>query len=46
MKTYGGTEVQLQAFLTAALDGRELSASHPGRFTPGVRARGTHWIGG
>jgi hypothetical protein len=23
-----------------------LSASHPGRFTPGERAPGTHWIGG
>jgi hypothetical protein len=29
-------------FLTSALDGRNLSASRPGRFTPGERAPGTH----
>jgi hypothetical protein len=39
MKTYGGMEVYLQAFLTSALDGGEWSASSPGSFT-----RGTHWI--
>jgi hypothetical protein len=33
-------------FLTSALDGGELSASRPGRFTPGERASDTHWIGG
>jgi hypothetical protein len=27
------------------LDGGEWSASCPGRFTPGERASGTHWIG-
>jgi hypothetical protein len=27
------------------LDESEWSASHPGRFTPGERAPGTHWIG-
>jgi hypothetical protein len=32
--------------LTSALDGGELSASRPGRFTPRKRARSTHWIGG
>jgi hypothetical protein len=32
--------------LTAALDGGEWSASHPSRFTPRERVRGTHWIGG
>jgi hypothetical protein len=32
--------------LTSALDGGEWSASRPGRFTPGERAPGTHWIGG
>jgi hypothetical protein len=32
--------------LTSALDGGELSASHPNRFTPRERAPGTHWIGG
>jgi hypothetical protein len=31
--------------MTSALDGGEWSASRPGRFTPGERARGTHWIG-
>jgi hypothetical protein len=29
-----------------ALVGGEWSASRTGRFTPGVRAPGTHWIGG
>jgi hypothetical protein len=33
-------------FLTWALAGGELSASRPGRFTPGEKAPGTHWIGG
>jgi hypothetical protein len=33
-------------FLISALIGGEWSASHPGRFTPGERAPGTHWIGG
>jgi hypothetical protein len=32
--------------LTSALVGGEWSASRPGRFTPGERAPGTHWIGG
>jgi hypothetical protein len=32
--------------LTSELDGGEWSALRPGRFTPGGRARGTHWIGG
>jgi hypothetical protein len=31
-------------FLTSALDGGELSASQPGRFTPGEWAPDTHWI--
>jgi hypothetical protein len=39
-------EVQLHVFLTSTLDGGEWSASRPGRFTPGVRAPGTHLIGG
>jgi hypothetical protein len=43
MKMYGGVDV----FLTsAALVGGEWSASLIGRFTPGERAPGTHWIGG
>jgi len=32
---------QLLAFLTTALDGSELSASRPGRFSPS-----THWVTG
>jgi hypothetical protein len=35
-----------QIFLTSALAGGEWLASRPGRFTPGERAPGTHWIGG
>jgi len=31
--------VELQAFLTLALDGGEWSVSHPGRFTPREIAR-------
>jgi hypothetical protein len=31
---------------TSALDGGEWSASRPNRFTPGLRAAGTHWTGG
>jgi hypothetical protein len=46
MKTYGGVDVQIQIFLTMALVRDEWSASRPGRFTSGVRAPGTHWIGG
>jgi hypothetical protein len=34
MKAYGGTDLQIHIFLTSALDGDELSASRPGRFTP------------
>jgi hypothetical protein len=33
-------------FLHSALVGGEWSASGTGRFTPGERAPGTHWIGG
>jgi len=36
----------LHAFLTSALDGSEWSVSHPDRFTSGVTALGTPWIGG
>jgi hypothetical protein len=32
--------------LTSALDEGEWSTSRPGRFTPGERVPGTHWIGG
>jgi hypothetical protein len=33
-------------FLKSALDGSEWSASRHGRFTPGERFPGTHWIAG
>jgi hypothetical protein len=46
MKAYGGVDVYIHIFLTSALAGGEWSASRPGRFTPGERAPGTHWIGG
>jgi hypothetical protein len=45
MKTYGGVDVYIHIFLASALVGGEWSASRPGRFTPGERAPGTHWIG-
>jgi hypothetical protein len=45
MKAYGGVDVQIHILLTSALVG-EWSASRPGRFTPGERVPGTHWIGG
>jgi hypothetical protein len=32
--------------LTPALDGGDLSASHPSHFTPEERVSGIHWIGG
>jgi len=35
MKTYGGVEVSLRAFLTSAVDGGQWSASRTGRFTYG-----------
>jgi hypothetical protein len=35
MKAYWEVEVQLHSFLNWALDGRELSASRPGRLNPG-----------
>jgi hypothetical protein len=46
MKKYGGMKVYFHAHLAVALQGGEWSASRPGRFTPGERANGTHWIGG
>jgi hypothetical protein len=46
MKAYGGVDLQTQVFLTSKLVGGEWSTSRPGRFTPGERAPGTHWIGG
>jgi hypothetical protein len=46
MKAYGGEDVQFHIFLTSALVGGEGSASHPGHFTPGLRAPGARLIGG
>jgi len=34
IKEYGEVEIQIQEFLTSALDGDEGSASRRGRFTP------------
>jgi hypothetical protein len=46
MKTYGGVEVYLHAFLTLALNGCGWSVSHPGHFIPEERAPSIHCIGG
>jgi hypothetical protein len=45
MKTHGGGDVWIRVFLTSALVGGEWSDSRLGRFAPGSRAPGTHWIG-
>jgi hypothetical protein len=42
----GQVDVYIRIFLTSALVRGERSASRPGRFIPGERAHGTHWIGG
>jgi hypothetical protein len=46
MKTYRGVDVLIHIFLTSAQAGGDWSASRLGRFTPGEKAPGTHWIGG
>jgi hypothetical protein len=46
MKAYVGVDVYIHIFLTSALVGGDWSTSRPGRFFPGERAPGTHWIGG
>jgi hypothetical protein len=43
---YEELEVQLDPFLTSALDRGEWSDSRPGRFTPGKTAPVIHWIEG
>jgi hypothetical protein len=45
-KTDGGATVQLRAFLTSALDGREWSASLFGRFSLRGKASVNHGMGG
>jgi hypothetical protein len=45
-KANGGVDVEIHIFLTSALVGGEWSASRPGRFIPGERVPGNHWIGG
>jgi hypothetical protein len=42
----GGRDVQIHVFLTSELDGGELSASRPSRFTLGEIAPDIDWIGG
>jgi hypothetical protein len=46
MKTYGGVDVHIHFSVNSALVGSACSASRPGRFTPGERDPGTHWMGG
>jgi hypothetical protein len=46
MKAYGEVDVWINVFSTSALIVGEWSASRPGRFTPGERAPGAHWIRG
>jgi hypothetical protein len=41
-----GVGLQIHIFLTSALVGGEWPASRPGRFNPGERTPGTHWIWG
>jgi hypothetical protein len=45
IRRVGGVVLLLHAFLISALDGLKWAASHPGPFTLGERAPGTHWIG-
>jgi hypothetical protein len=49
MKVYGVVHVQIQLFLTSALVGGELSASHPNCFITGERSPSTQrtrtWVG-
>jgi hypothetical protein len=46
MKAYGGVDLYIHVFLTSELVGDELSASRPGRLTPGGKIPDTHWMGG
>jgi hypothetical protein len=44
MKAHGEVDVLIHIFLASTLVGGDLSASRLGRFTPGERALGAHWI--
>jgi hypothetical protein len=46
MKAYRGVDVEIHVFLISVLVGSEWLASGHGRFTPGERGPGTHWIVG
>ena len=46
IKVYGWVELQLHSLLIPDVVIGEWRASCPGRFTAGLRAHGTHWIGG
>jgi hypothetical protein len=46
MRANGGLDVWIRVFMTSELVGREWSASHPGRFTPGEGVSVTNWMGG
>jgi hypothetical protein len=46
VKTYGGAEVYVHAFLTSALVGGEWLTSRAGRFIPGERTSDIHWTWG
>jgi hypothetical protein len=44
MKVYERMDVQIHIFLISVLVGGEWPASRPGRFSPGERGPGTHWV--
>jgi hypothetical protein len=46
MKTYREMDLYIHIFLNSALFGGQWPASRPGRFTPGKRAPGSHWVKG
>jgi hypothetical protein len=45
MKVHGEVTVQLQSFLTSALDGVSGQLHAPAAFSPQKSAAGIHWIG-
>jgi len=44
MKMYAEVEVELDVFLTSAMDWGEWPAGHSSHFTPRERAPSTHWL--